>query len=69
MDTETKESKNYLVRANILPSGIYKTALAKELLARGQAKNINEAVRQVGLSRSVFYKYRDGISPFFRGDE
>lgn len=29
-----------------------------------KVKKINEAVNQVGLSRSAFYKYKDGIFPF-----
>ncbi len=69
MAEEKKGAKSYLVHADILPEAIYKTALAKELLAKGQAKSINEAVKKVGLSRSVFYKYRAGIFPIFRDDE
>ncbi len=26
---------------------------------------VNEAVEEVGLSRSAFYKYRDGVFPFY----
>ena len=61
--------KTYLVRSDILPEGIYKTALAKELLAKGDAKNIREATTKVGLSRSVYYKYRDGVFPVFQGEQ
>lgn len=53
----------YLVREDILPEGVLKTAQAKELLARGEVKTIHDAVEQVGLSRSAFYKYKDGIHP------
>mgnify|MGYP002623645211 FL=1 len=51
----------YLVRQDILPKALVKTALAKELLARGEAETVNEAVEKAGLSRSAFYKYKDGI--------
>ncbi|UJF31986.1 ACT domain-containing protein [Paenibacillus hexagrammi] len=51
----------YLIREDILPEGVLKTVQAKELLARGEVKTIHDAVEQVGLSRSAFYKYRDGI--------
>lgn len=51
----------YLVNAAILPEAVLKTAHAKELLARGEARTVNEAVERVGISRSTFYKYRDGI--------
>jgi chorismate mutase len=40
-----------------------KTVHAKELLARGEVKTIHDAVEQVELSRSAFYKYKDGIYP------
>ncbi len=59
----TGQEKYYLIREDILPEGVLKTAQAKELLARGEVKTINDAVEQVGLSRSAFYKYKDGIHP------
>ncbi|ANE48922.1 ACT domain-containing protein [Paenibacillus swuensis] len=34
---------------------------AKDLLNRGEVRTIHEAVDRVGLSRSAFYKYKDGI--------
>jgi chorismate mutase len=61
---KTKEEKFYLVNADILPEAIIKTIEAKELLAAGQAQTVHEAVERVGLSRSAFYKYKDGIFPF-----
>jgi chorismate mutase len=51
----------YLVREDILPEALIKTVQAKELLARGEVKTIHDAVEQVELSRSAFYKYKDGI--------
>ena len=56
--------KYYLVDKSILPSAILKTVMAKELLAKGEVFTINEAVEKVGISRSAFYKYRNGIFPF-----
>lgn len=53
----------YLVRADILPEAIRKTAEAKEILAKKEASTINEAVEKVGLSRSAFYKYKNGVLP------
>ncbi|MGF7030099.1 chorismate mutase [Paenibacillus mucilaginosus] len=53
----------YLVRQDILPEALIKTVQAKELLARGEVKTVHEAVEQVELSRSAFYKYKDGIFP------
>jgi chorismate mutase len=57
---EIKE-QYYLVREDILPEAVLKTVQAKELLAQGAVKTIHDAVDQVGLSRSAFYKYKDGI--------
>lgn len=54
----------YLIRADILPESIEKTIEAKNLLERGDVETIQQAVDQVGLSRSAFYKYKDAIYPF-----
>lgn len=62
----TEQQEAYIIYDSILPEAMKKTALAKSLLAKGEAKNINEAVKMVGISRSVFYKYKDGIFPFYR---
>ena len=61
---ETTVYKRYIVDEQILPEAILKTAQTKELLAKFPGLTINEAVKQIGLSRSAFYKYRDGIFPF-----
>ncbi len=61
-----KEQRFFLVREDILPEAILKTAQAKELLRKGQAITVNEAVEKVGLSRSAFYKYREGVFPFYQ---
>jgi chorismate mutase len=58
------QERYYLIREDILPEGVLKTVQAKELLARGEVKTIHDAVELVGLSRSAFYKYKDGIHSF-----
>ncbi|MDO3410171.1 ACT domain-containing protein [Saccharibacillus sp. CPCC 101409] len=55
------KERYYLAREDILPEAILKTLHVKELLAGGQAKTVNEAVNIAGISRSAFYKYKDGI--------
>lgn len=65
---ENKESF-YLVHEQILPEALLKTIQAKELLAKGSVKTIHEAVEAVGLSRSAFYKYKDGIFPLNKMDK
>ncbi|WP_223068278.1 ACT domain-containing protein [Paenibacillus caui] len=51
----------YLIREDILPEAVLKTLQVKQLLASGNVKTVHEAVEQIGLSRSAFYKYKDGI--------
>lgn len=64
-----KRKRFYMVSKDVLPEAIVKTALVKELLANGEAVTVNEAVEKVGLSRSAFYKYRDGIFPFYQASK
>lgn len=58
------DEKFYLIRADILPEAVLKTVEAKELLDSGEVEKVGDAVKRVGLSRSAFYKYKDGIYPF-----
>lgn len=55
------KERYYLVREDILPEAVVKALHAKQLLAAGEVKTVHEAVEQVGISRSAFYKYKDGI--------
>ncbi len=55
------ERKFLLVDAAVLPDVFLKVLRAKELLASGAVRNISAATRQVDLSRSAFYKYKDCI--------
>lgn len=54
----------YVVESSMLPEAARLTAVAKEVLARGEAATVGEACAAVGLSRSAFYKYRDNVFPF-----
>ncbi|PRO64999.1 ACT domain-containing protein [Alkalicoccus urumqiensis] len=54
----------YLVREDMLSEAMLKTVEAKRLLESEEVNTINEAVHAVELSRSAFYKYKDGIFPF-----
>ncbi len=55
------QERFFIVRADLLPEVVQKTARAKEMLSRGEVSTINEAIQMVGISRSSFYKYKDGI--------
>lgn len=59
----------FLVREDILPESLLKTIEAKRLLEGGKVQTIHEAVEKVGLSRSAFYKYKDGIFSLDRFDQ
>lgn len=59
-----KEKKFYLVREDMLPEAILKTARAKELIAQRGSVPVVEVLEQVGIPRSTFYKYRDGVFSF-----
>ena len=53
-----------IVNSNLLPEVLLKVIEAKRLLSQGLAKNSSEAARLAGISRSAFYKYKDGVSVF-----
>lgn len=57
----THSNRYYVVREDILPEAIMKTMQVKEMLKRGDAATVHEATERVGLSRSAFYKYKDGV--------
>ncbi|HNW04360.1 MAG TPA: ACT domain-containing protein [Oscillospiraceae bacterium] len=59
--------RRILVSAELLPEVLLKVLEAKRLLAQGKAHNASEAARVAGISRSAFYKYKDGVA--FYSDE
>ncbi|MGX6442904.1 ACT domain-containing protein [Neobacillus sp. K501] len=64
MKNEKFDKKFYLVREDVLPEAMKKTLDVKEMLERGKAESIWDAVQAVDLSRSAYYKYRDTVFPF-----
>ncbi len=64
-DKQYKRNGFFLVREEILPEAIKKTIKVKEMLKRGEARTINEAVDAVDLSRSAYYKYKEYVFPFY----
>ena len=54
--------ENYLIgHKSILPDYFESVLQAKHLLEEGKAKNVMQATRMAGISRSTFYKYKDYI--------
>lgn len=56
-------SKYLLVDKRILPEYYDKVIEARTLISSGKVKDISEATRQVGISRSTYYKYKDYVFP------
>jgi len=54
-----------LVDSVVLPDVFLKVVEAKRILSTGKTKTVNEAVKEAGLSRSAFYKYKDFVFPFY----
>ena len=54
--------KKYLiVSKKILPDVYEKVIEARNLINTGNVKGISEAVKEVGISRSTYYKYKDYV--------
>ena len=56
--------KYYIVAADALQEIFLKVAEAKRMMQTGEAATVGAATRQVGISRSAFYKYKDAVRPF-----
>ncbi len=65
------EEKNafFVIKWEFLPDVFKKTLMVKELLSKGMAKTVNEAVQEIGISRSAYYKYKDGVFPYYQMSE
>jgi chorismate mutase len=55
------EQKYLLVDKSILPDYYEKVIEARAILASGKVKDVSEAVKTVGISRSTYYKYKDYV--------
>lgn len=53
-----------LIRASVLPDVFLKVVEVKRLLDQGEVRSINQAVKQVGISRSAYYKYVHAVRVF-----
>ncbi|MDT8718740.1 ACT domain-containing protein [Clostridium sp. 19966] len=50
-----------VINSEVLPEVYTKVLEAKELIRTNRVKDVTEAVKAVGISRSTFYKYRDHV--------
>ncbi len=58
-----------VIDKRVLPDVYEKVLFAKKLLKDGKVKEITEAVKQAGISRSVYYKYKDHVFDFSETSE
>ena len=59
-----EKSEYYVLRKKAVPEVLLSVVEAKRLLETHKVSTIQEAVEQVGISRSSFYKYKDDIKEF-----
>ncbi|MCD7751380.1 MAG: ACT domain-containing protein [Lachnospiraceae bacterium] len=59
-----EQTEYYVIRRRAVPDVLLKVVEANRLVKSGQVSSVQEAVDQMGISRSSFYKYRDDIIPF-----
>ena len=55
------KGKFLIVNKSILPDYFEKVIEVRNLLRDGKFQNVSEAVKEVGISRSTYYKYKDFI--------
>lgn len=59
-----RENSYLVVDENVLPEVYRKVIETRKLLESGKAASTSEAVRLAGISRSVYYKYKDSVFPY-----
>ena len=50
-----------IIHKSVLPDYYEKVLEARRLLESGRVREVSEAVRRVGISRSTYYKYKDYV--------
>ena len=55
------KSDYLIVHKKVLPDYFEKVVAARVLLRRGKIREVSEAARTVGISRSTYYKYKDYV--------
>lgn len=61
------QEKFYIVNEKALPEVFLKVIEVKESIQLNKYKDISEAIKAVGISRSTYYKYKDEIFPMAEG--
>lgn len=63
-DGMKEKIKYYVVKEKAVPEVLVKVVEAKKILDCNKGCTVQEAIDQVGISRSSFYKYKEDIFPF-----
>lgn len=58
------ETEYFVVRKKALPKVLHNVVEAKRLLETRKVLTVQEAVDEIGISRSSFYKYKDDVFQF-----
>lgn len=56
-----EQGKFLMIHMDVLPEVFIKVVEAKELIRSGNVESVADAVKQVGISRSTFYKYNEYV--------
>ena len=59
-----KNTSYLLIDEDVLPEVYQKVVRVNQLLETGEASNTSEAVKLAGISRSVYYKYKNAVFPY-----
>ncbi|MCH3964743.1 MAG: ACT domain-containing protein [Clostridium sp.] len=60
-------NKFLIIDSEILPDVFLKVVKVKELLRTGKVKDISQGTKEVGISRSTYYKYKDSVFAMSEG--
>ena len=63
-----KSDEYLIVSKSVLPDYFDKVIAARELLRSGAVREVSEAVKIAGISRSTYYKYKDCVFATSEGD-
>ncbi|MFI3207130.1 MAG: ACT domain-containing protein [Clostridia bacterium] len=55
------DEKYLIIEKSVLPDIYQKVLLVNNMLQKGEADNTSEATKKAGISRSVYYKYKDSV--------
>ncbi len=62
-----QKSHYLIVHREVAPDVFLKVVDAKEMLNQNKVASVTEAVKEVGISRSTYYKYADFVFPLGEG--